>query len=196
MNILRRNSLFVGSILGLVLFAFSACNSGGQDHKNVNSDSDSSQLDSSILGQTIGNLPANDDLVNDSNSDVEWRYLVIGDTSSNYSKIKNKAKMMKKLTGFELLSYDHSYDEKKRKMVLGPDDEMFPGEYYSRRDDEKKLSIEMMYAYKEKVAEDLMVLVFSIENTKKNALTLQKELASKRIETTILPTEMYMGCLH
>jgi len=141
----------------------------------------------------------------------ELNYVVAVAEGYDYDSLRKVALETSELLNFKFDTLDRYFNKTRKKIVL-PDnyeDDMWAGEYYFRRFRDSVVSIEMRSAYidtltqkNEKAmtkfySDTLKMFVFAnMYNTKKQADSLSKILKPKFKQTTVIPTEIYMGCMH
>ncbi len=149
--------------------------------------------------------------VYDSEVSYELNYVVMVADGYNYDTLRKIAIQTSKLLGLKFDTLDRYYNKSRRKIVL-PDnheDDLWVGDYIFRRVGGDFVSIEMREAYidtlteKSKIksesfyADTLKMFVFAnMYPEKKHADSLLKILKPKFKQATIIPTEIYMGCMH
>ncbi len=147
----------------------------------------------------------------DDNIYTELRYVITAAQGYNYDSLKQIAQEVSMLLHWPIDSMGRLYSSSHQKIIVPENstDEMWAGEYFFRRDGENYVSVEMQSAYidtltaKNKQQSDLFYQdekkmfvcagVFANENDAKSVLSrVQTEFPKARI----IPTEIYMGCMH
>ncbi|MBL7883628.1 MAG: hypothetical protein JNL69_06140 [Bacteroidia bacterium] len=146
-----------------------------------------------------------------SESEYELNYVVSVANGYNYDSLRQIAIQASDFLKFNFDTLSRYYNTEKKKIILHENDidDMWAGEYYLRRSGENIVSIEMQTAYidtltiKDKIATErfysdtLKMFVFATMYTnKKQADSLLKILKPKYKQASIIPTEIYMGCMH
>lgn len=146
-----------------------------------------------------------------SENDYELNYVVKVADGYDYDSLRTIALATSEYLKFKFDTLDRYYNPLRKKIVL-PDnyaDDIWSGEYYFRRYGDSIVSIEMSVAYidtltdknenakKTFYSDTLKMFVFANMFTdKKKADSLLKILKPKFKRATIIPTEIYMGCMH
>ncbi len=144
-------------------------------------------------------------------TEYELNYVVAVAEGYDYAELRKIAQEACDFLNFKLDTMDRYYNPKKKKIVL-PDnheDEIWAGDYYLRRTGDTFVSIEMRNAYVDTLtnkneqakaafeADSLKMFVFAtMYNNKKQADSLFQVLKPKFKQTTLIPTEIFMGCMH
>ncbi len=146
-----------------------------------------------------------------SEDEYELNYVVAVAEGYDYDSLRQIAKQTSELLKFKFDTLDRYFNTSRKKIVL-PDnyeDEIWAGDYFFRRFGDTIVSIEMSSAYidtltnkdesaKAKFYTDtLKMFVFAnMYDNKRQADSLVKILKPTFKQTIIIPTEIYMGCMH
>lgn len=140
----------------------------------------------------------------------ELNYVISVANGYNYDSLRTIALETSMLLGIKFDTLNRYFNPTKKKIVLPDNDEheLWAGEYLFRRTDEDFVSIEMQSAYidtltaKLKIESDifyadtLKMFVFASMNTdNKYADSLLKIIKQNFKNATIIPTEIYTGCM-
>ena len=135
-----------------------------------------------------------------SDPEYETVYIVIAGTSSDYNYLEDKSKNISKNTNISFDNGGMEFDQKRGMIV--PDtssDELYAGGYYPRRFPEERISIEMLWYYKDGQNEETskdMIIITGIFGNKKDA-EKQLDRIKELVPTAyIKKKQMYMGCMH
>ncbi len=145
------------------------------------------------------------------NEEYELNYVVSVAEGYDYDSLREIALEASELLKFRFDSLDRYFNRTRKKIVLPDnyDDEIWAGDYYFRRFADSIVSIEMRSAYIDISTNDnenakikfysdtLKMFVFAnMYANKKQADSLLRILKPQFEQTTIIPTEIYMGCMH
>ncbi|PWK74214.1 hypothetical protein LX99_04015 [Mucilaginibacter oryzae] len=125
-------------------------------------------------------------------------YVVIADTGRNYYSLRDKMFELSKSKGITIDTMDRYYDKKKDLIKLPdnyPDDDIFAGDYFMRRNPSETLSLEYLNAYKDNSDKKMIALVSGIYQTKAGADSAVKVLQPSKTAFAI-KSKIYVGCLH
>lgn len=125
-------------------------------------------------------------------------YVVIADTGRNYYSLRDKMFELSKNTGIAIDTMDRYYDKKKDLIKLPdnyPDDDIFAGDYFMRRNPSETLSLEYLNAYKDNSDPKMIALVSGIYQTRAGADSAVKVLQPSKTAFAI-KSKIYVGCLH
>lgn len=133
---------------------------------------------------------------------TEWEwgiyYVIISDTGSEYSALRNKMFELSKSAKMDIDTMDRGYNVKKGRLVL-PDnheDEMYAGEYFPRRYDSDFLSIEYLNFYTERAGENTMAVIAGIYEDKSLADSAYLSIRQIDNKALLMRSKMYIGCMH
>lgn len=144
-------------------------------------------------------------------SEYELNYVVSVASGYNYDSLRQIAIQASDFLKFNFDTLNRYYNTEKKKIVLHENDidDIWAGEYYLRRSGENFVSIEMQTAYIDTLtikdesaterfySDTLKMFVFAtMYNNKKQADSLLKILRPKYKQVSIIPTEIYLGCMH
>lgn len=134
-------------------------------------------------------------------SEFVHAYLVVADEGTNYEVLLQGAKTIAALTGHKLDQQERVY--RKGKGIIVPensDDEMYAGSYFPRRpfDDGNYCSIEMKSFYDSTAVKDTatMLLVAAMYTRRSRADSLLQKIKPVFNTSHLLPSTIYMGCMH
>ena len=125
-------------------------------------------------------------------------YIIIADTGSNYAKLNKKMFQLKDIMSLEIDTLGRYYNKKKNLIALpdNADDELYAGDYFSRRNPSESLSLEYLDAYKHGAKKKQIALVSGIyedQTSADSALLILKKTMSKAFK---LKSHLYIGCMH
>lgn len=125
-------------------------------------------------------------------------YIIVADTSYNYSDLDKKLVKYSNELNLEIDMQNKVYDSKKKSICLPEDDEdeLYAGMYYPRRFSSDYLSIEYIQYYENKRNENLMGIILLITGDKKEALKRLSKLSNNIESAHIIKAEIYVGCMH
>lgn len=128
------------------------------------------------------------------------KYIVIAGVSSDYTYLETQSQKISKKTEIVFDNQGMEYDKKRG--IIVPDsssDEIYAGGYFPRRYDNKRISIEMLWYYKDSVVWDSskeMIIITGIFDEKKDA-EAQLNIVKSVVPTAYIKKKsMYMGCMH
>lgn len=144
-------------------------------------------------------------------SEYELNYVISVASGYNYDSLREIAIEVSHFLKLKFDTLNRYYNTENKKIILHEDDpdDIWAGDYYLRRGGDDFVSIEMQTAYIDTAlvkdqkatelfyADTLKMFVFAnIYKDKKTADSLLKILKPKYKQSIIIPTEMYMGCMH
>jgi len=187
-------------IIIIVLIQLASCSDKTTKQKDSNTDTVSTTDQDSRID---GNYTAE--------NEYELNYVVAVADGYDYDSLRKIALETSELLKFKFDTLDRYFNTTRKKIVL-PDnyeDDIWAGEYYFRRFGDSAVSIEMRSAYIDTLtskdensstkfyADTLKMFVFAdMYNNKSQADSLLNILKPKFKQTTIIPTNIYMGCMH
>ncbi len=128
------------------------------------------------------------------------KYLVLAGVSNDFNALDNLAKQISKKTG---IKYENGLEYDKKRGMIVPDtssDVIYAGSYFPRRDDDEKISIEMLWYYKNEQndadSSRQMIIITGIFGNKKNAETQLNSVKSIVPSAYIKKKGIFMGCMH
>jgi hypothetical protein len=174
--------------------------------------SDKKNADATITDSISANaLQVQSDSNTVTDNEYVLNYVVSVEGGNNYDSLREIALHTCDLLKCKFDTLDRYYNPLRRKIVL-PDnyeDDVWAGEYIFRRHGEDFVSVEMQYAYisiltaKNETASEvfykdtLKMFVFAgLFGNKKAADSLLGIIKPKYKNATIIPTEIFMGCMH
>lgn len=176
-----------------------------------NSDKTSNQKDNPSDSLSIANQGSQTDENYIPENNYELYFVVVVADGYNYNSLKRIALEASEYLKYKFDTLDRYFNPSRKKIVL-PDnyeDDIWAGEYYLRREGGDFVSIEMQGSYidtlteKDKTASELfyadtlkMFVFANMYPEKKYADSLLKILKPKFKHATIIPTKIYMGCMH
>lgn len=144
-------------------------------------------------------------------SDYELNYVVCVSESDDYNTLKNIAVETSELLKIKFDTLDRYYNTSKKKIIVPEniEDEMWAGEYLFRRYGDDFVSIEMKSVYIDTLTEkdEIKAKEFNQDSTKmfvcaglfknkQSADSLLKILKPKYDDAQIIPSNIYVGCMH
>lgn len=138
-------------------------------------------------------------------------YVVSAAHGYNYDSLRHIAQEVSMLLHWELDSLGRYYNADQKKIIVpeDSDDEVWAGEYLFRRYGEDFVSIEMQSGYievaveKDDYARDLfyqdttkMFVCAGIFTEEKSAKAIANKIKEICPNVSIIPSELYMGCMH
>ena len=125
-------------------------------------------------------------------------YIVIADTGRNYYSLRDKMFELSHATGITIDTMDRYYDKKKDLIKLPdnyPEDDIFAGDYFIRRNPSETLSLEYLDSYKLNSDKKMIALVSGVYQDKASADSALKVLQPTETAFTI-KSKLYVGCMH
>jgi hypothetical protein len=125
-------------------------------------------------------------------------YIVIADTGRNYYPLRDKMLELSHATGIAIDTMDRYYDKKKDLIKLPdnyPEDDIFAGDYFIRRNPSETLSLEYLDSYKPNSDKKMIALVSGVYQDKASADSALKILQPSETAFAI-KSKLYVGCLH
>ncbi len=144
-------------------------------------------------------------------SEYSLYYLVSAESGYDYHKLKEVAMQLSQFLDIKFDTLGRYYNQAKKRIVLPDDDpdELFAGEYFFRRDPGNFISIEMQSSYPDTItfkseslfktfySDSLKMFVFAgMYESKKQADSLLKLIKPSCKSATVIPAQIYMGCMH
>lgn len=141
-----------------------------------------------------------DSIVDGDHDEMQEAWVLIGDTSQNYFALDAKMYLWAKQLNWGIDTMERYYNTKKKALVVSEksEDEMYRGEYFPRRFGTETLSIEYLSTYSQYTTANTFALVLGIYNSEAEAIkALNKCIkVSQTSYVYVLPTQLYMGCMH
>ncbi len=175
------------------LSIFTSCSFDNDEaDKNINTPLPSQKTASK---KPVGDTSKTGNLLND---EYATYYLVIADTATNYNILQQKMYSLSKLASIKVDTMGR-YFNKKKNLICLPDndkDEIYRGDYVSRRFPGKTLSIEYFDYYTDDTSPKNMALVAGIYDNKKSADSVVTNLKPFDYKAYTLQADIYVGCMH
>ncbi len=173
------------------IIILTSCNNEVENVSNTNSQptSDSIVTDTN----TLYNDEVFDDMPN-----FEQFFIVIVDSSTNYSVLDKKMYQLSLDLSLTIDTMNRYYNVENDliSLPLDDDDELYAGEYYPRRYPSIHLSLEYLDFYEENIDEKVIGLVAGIFETKHAADSLNEIINSLESNSFVLKGNIYTGCMH
>lgn len=127
-------------------------------------------------------------------------WVLIGDTSQNYYALDAEMYLWAGQLKWGIDTMERYYNKKNKALVVSEksEDEIYRGEYFPRRFGTETLSIEYLSTYSKSTTANTFALVLGIYDSEDEAIkALNKSIkVSQRSYVFVLPTQLYMGCMH
>lgn len=130
--------------------------------------------------------------------DMQEVWVLVGDTSQNYYALDAEMYLWAGQLNWVIDTMERYYNKKKKTLVVSEksEDEMYRGEYFPRRFGTETLSIEYLNTYSKYTTSHTFALVLGIYDSEVEA----KKVLNKSIKVSqrafVLPSFLYMGCMH
>lgn len=134
-----------------------------------------------------------------SETDFMDAFIVVSDTSKDYSMLSEKMGLLSEKTNFEIDMMGRGFDKTKNLICLPADDEdeIYAGDYFPRRSPSETLSLEYLdYYSNEEESTGNIALVVMITDELKKAERKLKQIRKHSENAFIVKTKLYMGCMH
>lgn len=127
-------------------------------------------------------------------------YIVISDTSQDYSELRQKMFDLNEKLKTEIDTMGRGFNREKNLICLpeNNEDEIYAGGYFPRRYPSETLSLEYLVYYTngKKPTEGTIALVAIITDDKEKADKKLVEVKKYSDKAFILNSQIYMGCMH
>ena len=127
-------------------------------------------------------------------------YIVVSDTSKDYSVLREKMFQLSKYLEFEIDTMGRGFSTSKNLICLpdNDEDEIYAGDYFPRRYPSETLSLEYLnyYSNVQKPKSGTIALVVMITDEKEKAELKIKQINKYSGSAFIINTKLYMGCMH
>ncbi len=125
-------------------------------------------------------------------------YIIVADTNSSYYILHSKMFELHRKLKLQIDTIGRIYNPIKDLIMLPEDDEdeIYAGEYFSKRFPTESLSLEYLNYYQEKSREKTIALVTGIYEKRKSAdsaLTILRKIDKKAFK---VKAELFVGCTH
>ena len=141
-----------------------------------------------------------DSMADSEQNEMQNVWVLIGDTSQNYYALDTKMYSLAGQLNWGIDTMERYYNKKKKALVVSEksEDEIYRGEYFPRRFGTETLSIEYLNTYSKSTTANTFALVLGIYDSEDEAIkALNKSIkVSQRSYVFVLPTQLYMGCMH
>ena len=162
--------------------------------ENLDKNLSSLPVDSTI----IQNNASSDTGMDDMPSEYANYYIVIADTSKEYSKLQHSMFELVDKALYEIDTMNRYYDSKKDLICLpeNDEDEMYRGDYFPRRSPSPTLSLEYMNFYKSSAEEKTIALVAGIYEGEGEAKVRLADVKKIIKSAFVIKSEVFVGCMH
>ena len=124
-------------------------------------------------------------------------FVVIADTGKSYYPLRKEMFQLSKSIHLEIDTLGRLYNQKKD-LIAAPDDdrdEIYAGEYFTRRDPCESLSLEYLEEY-DNAGKKTIALVAGLFYKKESADSLTQKLKPFSKKVYSVKAELYEGCMH
>ena len=125
-------------------------------------------------------------------------WVLVGDTSRNYFELDAEMYLWSGQLNWGIDTLERYYNKEKKALLVSDksEDEIYRGEYFPRRFGTETLSIEYLNTYSTFTTANTFALLLGIYDSEAEA----KKALNKSIKVSqrafVLPSYLYMGCMH
>lgn len=127
-------------------------------------------------------------------------FVVVADTSQNYYELRSEMFILSEKLDLQIDTMGRGFDQEQKLIALPHDDEdeIYAGDYLPRRSPSGTLSLEYLRVYTEGSAssDGTIALVAAITPDRAEADQLLAKVKPIAKDAYILPSRIYMGCMH
>ena len=127
-------------------------------------------------------------------------FVLIADTSRNYYDLRSEMFVLSEKLDLQIDTMGRGFDEEQKLIALPHDDEdeIYAGDYLPRRSPSGTLSLEYLRVYTEGNAssDGTIALIAAITPDRAEADQLLAKVRTLAKDAYILPSRIYMGCMH
>ena len=132
------------------------------------------------------------------NADVATYFVVIADTSQDYTVLQKKMFELNKNLSIPIDTMGRYYNKAKNLIVLpkNAEDKIYAGQYVPRRFPSHNFSLEYLNIYQSRAGAKTIALVTGIYEKEKTADSAMTILSKTENKVFKVKSEMYVGCIH